>query len=85
MAAAQEATSPGAATATPAGEPRPFRVELDSRKVADMKARLRNARWGPDRVADAAPWSMGTEHEALRELVDYFASVCARVESGWLD
>ncbi len=48
----------------------PFRIDIPQAKLDWIAQRLRSAPW-PDVPAGAA-WSYGTDHETLRELVDYW-------------
>jgi microsomal epoxide hydrolase len=49
---------------------RPFRLAVDDAMVADLKARLRLARW-PDE-APAPAWSYGTSLAFMRDLTDHW-------------
>jgi hypothetical protein len=50
---------------------RPFAISVDDTVLADLRGRLRSARW-PDQVQDAG-WEQGTERETLRSLVAHWA------------
>ncbi|GAA1826444.1 epoxide hydrolase [Pseudonocardia ailaonensis] len=49
----------------------PFRPRATDAELEDLRARLRATRW-PDAPEDAG-WSMGTDLDHLRELVEYWA------------
>ena len=49
----------------------PFTLHTDPASLEDLRRRLRATRW-PDAIDDAG-WSLGTDVEYLRELVDYWA------------
>jgi pimeloyl-ACP methyl ester carboxylesterase len=51
--------------------PEPFLPRTTPAALADLRARLRATRW-PDAPEDAG-WSLGTDLDYLRELVDYWA------------
>jgi pimeloyl-ACP methyl ester carboxylesterase len=51
--------------------PAPFTLQTDPAALEDLRARLRATRW-PDVPQDAG-WSMGTDVDYLRELVEYWA------------
>ena len=50
--------------------PRPFRVQVEEREIARLRARLSDARW-PDEVNDNE-WSYGMRGDYLRELTSYW-------------
>jgi microsomal epoxide hydrolase len=49
----------------------PFRIDVDDAILADLRERLRRARF-PAQIPDAA-WDYGTEREYLKQLVAYWA------------
>jgi len=51
--------------------PRPFEIRVADSVLEDLRTRLRRTRW-PDQLAGAG-WEQGTEREALRSLVGYWA------------
>ncbi|PPF61890.1 multidrug MFS transporter [Clavibacter michiganensis] len=51
--------------------PTPFSAQVTADELADLRARLRSTRW-PDAPEDAG-WSLGTDVDYLRELVEYWA------------
>jgi pimeloyl-ACP methyl ester carboxylesterase len=51
--------------------PQPFGLTTEPDGIEDLRARLRATRW-PDAPEDAG-WSMGTDVDYLRELVEYWA------------
>ncbi|GAA2065398.1 epoxide hydrolase [Streptomyces albiaxialis] len=54
-----------------APRPEPFAPKTDPAALEDLRARLRATRW-PDAPEDAG-WALGTDLDALRELVAYWA------------
>lgn len=50
--------------------PKPFRLHVDDAALADLRERLRRARWPDEPPLEA--WSTGTSTEYLRELVKYW-------------
>ncbi|MCD2195370.1 epoxide hydrolase [Actinomycetospora endophytica] len=55
----------------PDRSPEPFALHTEPDALADLRARLRAARW-PD-APDDAGWSLGTDVASLRELAGYWA------------
>ena len=51
--------------------PTPFSAQVTADELADLRTRLRATRW-PDAPEDAG-WSLGTDVDYLRELVEYWA------------
>ncbi|PXA72040.1 epoxide hydrolase family protein [Cryobacterium arcticum] len=51
--------------------PEPFTAKTDPAALADLRARLRATRW-PD-APDDAGWTLGTDLDYLRQLVEYWA------------
>ncbi|OYD73398.1 UNVERIFIED_ORG: pimeloyl-ACP methyl ester carboxylesterase [Burkholderia sp. CF145] len=49
----------------------PFQISIPDFELAALKTRLAQTRW-PD-TFDSAPWSLGTDMNYLRDLVDYWA------------
>ncbi|WP_197523183.1 epoxide hydrolase family protein [Actinokineospora pegani] len=63
---------------------RPFTVSIDEAVLADLRARLRAARWPTP--APGAPWSQGTDLAFLREVVDHWANRFDwRARQAWLN
>ena len=48
----------------------PFTISVGDNDLADLRRRLASTRWPPD--ATGEPWSMGTDHTYLRQLVEYW-------------
>ena len=48
----------------------PFKIAIPDAVLADLAARLKNARWAPDFAND--DWTYGTNRQYLRGLVDYW-------------
>jgi len=57
----------------PAPRPEPFTLRTADAALEDLRARLRATRW-PDAPEDAG-WTMGTDIDYLRGLVEYWADV----------
>ncbi len=58
------------ASAQAQGDIAQFKVRVSDDDLADLKRRLSNIRWPPD--AAGKPWSMGTDHTYMRQLVAYW-------------
>ena len=69
-AGAWPAVAPAAAAQAPGEDIRRLAISVGDDELADLRRRLENTRWPPD--ATGEPWSMGTDHTYLRQLVEYW-------------